>query len=80
MVSEEDRAFTCGRIPAHEFRETMDVSFLLLKAKAHLSRHHFLIFDIDSEASSDFGTQQSMLAVAARAYNSMICDHYMSYD
>jgi hypothetical protein len=71
MVSEEDSAFTRGRIPAHEFRETMDVSFLLLKAKARLSRHHFVMFDIDSEATSDFSTQQSLLAVAARAYISM---------
>ena len=80
MVSEEDSAFTRGRIPAHEFRETMDVSFLLLKAKARLSRHHFVMFDIDSEATSDFSTQQSMLAVAARAYISMISNHYMSYE
>ena len=37
MVSEEDSALVRGRIPAHEFRETMDVSFLLLQAKARLS-------------------------------------------
>ena len=80
MVSEEDSALTRGRIPAHEFRETMDVSFLLLQAKARLSRHHFLMFDIDFEASLDFCTQQSTLPVAARAYLSMISNHFMSYE
>jgi hypothetical protein len=38
------------------------------------------MFDINSEASFDFFSHQSMLPIAARAYNSMICDHYMSYD
>ena len=80
MVSEEDSALDHGRIPAHEFRETMVVSFLLLQAKARLSRHHFLMFDIGFEASFDFFTQQSTLPIAARSYISMISNHYMSYD
>jgi len=80
MVSEELSAFTCGRIPAHEFRETVEVSYLLLLAKARMSRHQFLMFEIDVQNLFYFGTQQSTLPVAARAFISMISDHYMSYD
>ena len=47
MVSEELSAFARGRIPAHEFRETMMVSFLLLQAKARLSNHQFLMSEYD---------------------------------
>jgi hypothetical protein len=80
MVSEELSAFTLGRIPAHEFHETVEVSYLLLLAKARMSRHQFLMFEIDVQNLLYFGTQQSTLPVAARAYISMISDHYMSYD
>jgi hypothetical protein len=60
--------YTRGRIPAHEFRESMEVSYLLLQAKACMSRHQFLMFEIDVYNFFDFGTQQSTLPVAARAY------------
>jgi hypothetical protein len=80
MVSEQRRAFTRGRIPAPEFHETMQVSYLLLQAKVCLSRHHFLMSDIASEASFNVITQQSMLPIAVGAYISMISDHFMSYD
>jgi hypothetical protein len=80
MVSEGLSAFTRGRIPAHEFHETMMVSFILLQAKARLSRHQFLMSEYDLKTGLDSITQQSMLHVAARAYISMISDHFMSYD
>jgi hypothetical protein len=80
MVSEEVSAFTRGRIPAHEIRDSMEVSYLLLQAKPRMSRHQFLMFEIDAHNFFDFGTQQSTLPVAAGAYISMISDHYMSHD
>jgi hypothetical protein len=80
MISEEDSAFTRGRIPAHEFRESMNVSLLLLRAKANLSRHRAMIFGIGFDAGLCFDTQQSALPMAARAYAQMISCHYMSYD
>jgi hypothetical protein len=43
MISEDDSTFTHGRIPAHEFRESMNVSLLLLQAKSNLSRHQAMI-------------------------------------
>jgi hypothetical protein len=72
MVSEEVSAFTHGRIPAHEIRESMEVSYFLLQAKARMSRQQFLMFEIDVHNFFDFGTQQPTLPVAARAYISMI--------
>jgi hypothetical protein len=80
MISEEDSAFTHGRIPAHKFRESMNVSLLLLRAKANLSRHRAMIFGIGFDAGVCFDTQQSALPMAARAYAQMISCHYMSYD
>jgi hypothetical protein len=80
MVSEELSAFARGRIPAHEFCETMMVSFLLLQAKARLSRHQFLMSEYDLKTGLDSITQQSTLHVAARAYTSMLSNHFMSYD
>jgi hypothetical protein len=58
----------------------MEVSFLLLQAKARLSRHHFFMFEIDVDNCFDVGSQQSMVPIAARAYMSMLSDCFMSYN
>jgi hypothetical protein len=58
----------------------MEVSFLLLQAKAHLSRHHFLMFEIDADNCFDVGSQPSTMPIAARAYMSMLSDCFMSYN
>jgi hypothetical protein len=39
MVSEEESAFSHGRIPAHEVRGSMEVALVLLDAKAAAARH-----------------------------------------
>jgi hypothetical protein len=79
MVLEELSAFTHGRIPAHEFEKPWRF-ILLLQAKAHLSRHHFLMFEIDVDNCFDVGSQQSMVPVAARSYMFMLSNHFMSYN
>jgi hypothetical protein len=77
MISENDSALSRGRIPAHELKEVMNVSLMLLRAKANLSRHNIMMLNIGSVY---FNMQQSSLPISARAYQEMISYHHMSYD
>jgi hypothetical protein len=79
MVYENDSAFACGRILAHEVRDALEVSLLLLQAKAKQSRNQARLFEFGFDVMEIFH-QQSPLPIAVRAYMSMISDHYMSYD
>lgn len=79
MISENDSALRRGRIPAHEMKEVMNVSLMLLRAKANLLRHNIMMLNIGLDVLS-FNTQQSSLPISARAYQDMISRHYMSYD
>ena len=44
MVSEQHSAFDRGRVPAHEIRQVMETSLLLLLAKARAGQHQFVAF------------------------------------
>ncbi len=66
-ISENDSALRRGRIPAHEMKEVMNVSLMLLRAKANLSRHNIMMLNIGLDVLS-FNTQQSSLPISARAY------------
>jgi hypothetical protein len=79
MVHENDSAFAHGRIPAHEIRDALEVSLLLLQAKAKQSRNQARLFEFGFDVMEIFH-QQSSLPIAARAYMFMISDHYMLYD
>jgi hypothetical protein len=74
MVSELHSAFDRGRVPAHEIRQVMETSLMLLLAKARAGRHQFVAFQLG------FHTEKENLHVAARSYTDMISEHYMSYD
>jgi hypothetical protein len=74
MVSEQHSAFDRGRVPAHEIRQVMETSLLLLLAKARAGQHQFVAFQLG------FFIEKGSSHVAARSYHDMISDHYMSYD
>ena len=76
MVSEEDSAFSRGRIPAHEVRAVMETSSILLKAKAGAAKHHahLILYGCDPYI------HQSTVHVACRCYMDMISNHFMSYN
>jgi hypothetical protein len=76
MVSEEDSAFSHGRIPAHEVRAAMETSSILLKAKSGAAQHHarLMLYGCDPVF------QQSTISTACRSYMEMISDHFMSYN
>jgi hypothetical protein len=76
MVSEEERAFSCGRIPAHEVRGSIEVVLVLLDAKAAVARHRarLMVFGCDMDI------QQPTLHVATRSYMDMISHYFMPYD
>jgi hypothetical protein len=57
MISENDSAFSHGRIPAHEFKGAMNVLLVLLQAKANISRHKTMRPNIGFEAEVYFNTQ-----------------------
>jgi len=80
MVLEDESAFTHGRIPAHEFKDTLEVSIVLLQAKANQSRDRARMFEMELDCESDVFLQESSLHMAFRSYMSMISDHFMSYD
>lgn len=74
MVSEHNSAFDRGHVPAHEIRQEMETSLMLLLAKARAGRHQLVAFQLG------FYTEKENLHVAARSYTDMITKHYMSYD
>ena len=74
MVFELHSAFDRGRVPAHEIRQVMETSLMLLLAKAHAGRHQFVAFQLG------FYSEKANLHIAARSYTDMISEHYMSYD
>ncbi len=76
MVSEEDSAFSRGRIPAHEVRAVMETSSILLKAKAGAAKHHahLILYGCDPYI------HQSNIHAACRCYMDMISHHFMSYN
>jgi hypothetical protein len=80
MVLEDESAFTRGRIPAHEFKVTLEISIVLLQAKANQSRNRAQMFEMELDCEFDVFLQQSSLHMTVRSYMSMISDHYMSYD
>jgi len=80
MVLEDESAFTHDRIPEDEFKDTLEVSIVLLQAKANQSRNRARRFEMKLDCESDVFLQQSSLHTAVRSYMSMISDHYMSYD
>jgi hypothetical protein len=73
MVSEHNSAFDRGHVPAHEIRQEMETSLMLLLAKARAGRHQFVAFQLG------FYTKGN-LHVAACSHTDMISEYYMSYD
>jgi hypothetical protein len=61
-------------VPAHEIRQVMEISLLLLLAKARAGQHQFVVFQLG------FSIDKGSSHVAARSYTDMISAHYMSYD
>jgi len=76
MVSEEDSAFSRGRIPAHEVRAAMETSSILLKAKSGAAQHRarLMLYGCDPVF------QQSTVSTACRSYMEMISDHFVLYN
>jgi len=76
MVSEDDCAFSRGRIPAHEVRGVLDTSLTLLLAKAQAGQHRARLLSY----GCDLSTQQSTIHFTSRCYSEMISNHFMSYN
>ncbi len=76
MVSEDDCAFSRGRIPAHEVRGVLDTSLTLLLAKAQAGQHRARLLSY----GCDLSTQQSTIHLASRCFMDMISNHFMSFD
>jgi hypothetical protein len=76
MASEEDSAFSRGRIPAHEVGAVMEMSSILLKAKTGAARHcaHLIFYGCDPDV------QQSTVHIVCRSDMEMIRNHFMSYN
>jgi hypothetical protein len=53
MVLEDESVFTHGRIPAHEFQDTLEVAIVLLQAKANQSRNQARMFEMELDCEFD---------------------------
>jgi hypothetical protein len=53
LVLEVESAFTHGRIPAHEFKDNLEASLLLLQEKANQSRNRAQMFALELDFESN---------------------------